>query len=178
MAAARRRVLVWDPQADWLQFGYARADTLPALATLLRSSSRDAARVSFKGRAQEAELFSRFCELAFAWGRIKPALVIVEELAWVTSPAKAPAGWHELVTGGLKYGVDICSITQRPAESDKTALSQATVVQCFMMERPRDRRYMEAELGLDAGALDGLEPLHYVARDRRKRETRRGVITF
>lgn len=147
------------------------------LCSLLTSAATDPLRVAFKGELS-ADAFGQFCRIAFAWGRIEPCVVIAEELAWVTNPSKAPRGWLELVTGGLKYGIDILSITQRPAESDKTALSQASIVRCFQQERHDDAKYMAKELRVDQSRIDALERLHYIEKDRRTQKIRDGALSF
>ena len=176
---ASPRVIVWDPQSDWLKRGYVSIATgIRPLAAFLRDDPECAARISYRGRVRDAEEFGIFCRLAFAWAKLKPATIIVEELSWITSPGKAPAGWHELVTGGLKYGLNLVSITQRPQESDKTALSQADIVRCFMLDRLTDQKYMAGELGCSVDQLKALEPLHYLEKNRRARTLAPGRIKF
>src|SRR5687767_13929304 len=98
LAAASTRVIVWDPQPDWLRYGYTKIESIGELTAALKASATSPARLSVKlPRAQ----FEAFCRVAFAWAKIQPATIIVEELAWVTHPGKAPEGWHELVTGCL-----------------------------------------------------------------------------
>jgi hypothetical protein len=160
-----------------LRFGFARCDDFAALARILSLQACEPARISFAGELDKSA-FGEFCRIAGAWGRIEPCLVIAEELAWVSDPGKAPRGWLELVTGGLKYGIDICSITQRPSEADKTALSQATMVRCFQMERVADQKYMAGELGVDVDRVAALAPLSYLEKNRRTRQVAESRVTF
>lgn len=122
--------------------------------------------------------FGKWCELAFRWGRAAMACCIVDELAWVTNPGKAPQGWLELVTGGLKYGIDLVSITQRPSESDKTALSQSTTMVSFVQDRVADVKYMAAELRCEAEQIDGLARLQYIERDKATRTNTVKQLSF
>jgi hypothetical protein len=121
--------------------------------------------------------FPRFCRVAFAWGRLKPCAIIVEEISWVTHPGKAPDGWLEIVTGALKYGIDIVTITQRPAESDKTALGNATIVRCFQLELESDEKYMARHLRVDVAKLPA-RPLDFIEKDKRTGALSEGRITF
>jgi hypothetical protein len=174
LAAARSRVVVWDLQQDWLKYDFAKAESIAQLCAALAAATTSTARVTCKA---PRAAFDRFCRAAFAWGKLEPCTIVVEELAWVTHPGKAPEAWHELVTGGLKFGVDLVSITQRPAESDKTALSQATVVRCFQQERFEDARYMARELRVEQARVDALERLEYIERDRRTAKIRESRVT-
>lgn len=177
-AASAKRVVAWDPQGDWLKFGLTQCATVRELALELSAHTTSPARLAFVGGRLRGDDFSKFCRAAFAWGRLARCVVVVEELSWVTHPGKAPDGWLELVTGGLKYGIDIVSITQRPAESDKTALSQATVIRCFQMERADDVRYMAKELRVDVARVDALKRLEYLEKDRRAGTLKAKRITF
>jgi hypothetical protein len=176
--AKHDRVVVYDPQLDWAAKGFSGCNSLSALARVLLDKAAQPLKFTFAGRVRDPALFGDFCRLVGAWARLEPATIVVEELAWSTSPGKAPAGWHELVTGALKYGVNLVSITQRPQESDKTALSQADIVRCFALDRPTDQKYMAGEMGIDAAELAALQPLHYVEFDRRARKIARGKLTF
>lgn len=169
------RVVAWDPQHDWLKFGLEPVSDFEMLCSLLTSSATGPARYAFAGARG---LFDAFCHVAFSWAKIEPACIVVEELAWVTHPGKAPDGWHQLVTGGLKFGLDIVSTTQRPAESDKTALSQSTIVRCFQQETFDDAKRMARELRVDVSTIDALEPLHYIEKNRRTRSQTVGRVTF
>lgn len=154
------RVLVWDPQGDWLSHGF---DQVTECAELVRrlNGHKGGARICYKRPANGAE-FERFSRLAFLWGMLEPCTVVAEELAWVTSPGKAPPGWHELVTGGLKYGINIAAITQRPSESDKTVMGNPTSIRCFAMRRAKDRKYMAEEMDVDVAQIRALNDLDFL----------------
>lgn len=176
-AADKPRVVAWDPQLDWVKFGLAPIDQFDVLCRELALNATTPARIAYKGPLRPAE-FSRFAAVAYCWGKLEPCLVIAEELAWITHPGKAPQGWLELVTGGLKFGIDLLSITQRPAESDKTALSQSTIIRCFAQDRFEDARYMARELRVDVEQIDALEPLHYIEKNKRTKKTAVNRVTF
>ena len=111
-------------------------------------------------------LFPVFCRLAWAWGRGGPGRkLVVEELADVTTPGKAPAEWGEIVRKGRKHGLDVYALTQRPAESDKTIVSNAAAIHSGFMGFPTDREYMAKCLGVSVADMEKLRPLDYIAGD-------------
>ena len=156
-----KRLVVWDIQGDWLRFGLTRVTDLAELCRMIKASPRGPLRVTFKGTPGQ-NLFGQFCRVMMIAAQLEPLAVVVEELGWVTSSQKAPAGWHELVAGGLKYGVRIVAITNAPSESDKTSLRNSTVIRCFQMQRANDRKYMAEALDVPVDELAALKPLEYV----------------
>ena len=177
LVADSPRVLVWDPQRDWFKHGYHGATSRASLLHLLEHTATDPQKISFVGE-HDAGTFDWFCRAAFAWAKIEPAVIVVEELAWVSNAGKAPKAWHAIVTGGLKFGINLVSITQRPTEADKTTLSQADAVYCFQMERVDDQKYMGKELGVEPERVAELGPLQYIVKDRRARTVNTGTVTF
>lgn len=113
--------------------------------------------------------FDGFCRLAYIAMRAHPGevTVIVEELADVTSPGKAPPGWGVIVRRGLRYGPQLYAVTQRPSESDKTVMGNASIFHCHSMARADDARYMAREMRIDQEKIDALRPLQFIERDRR-----------
>lgn len=103
--------------------------------------------------------FDLFCKAVFAWGE---CVCIVEELAGVTTPAKAPEGWHTLVSRGRKRGIHIYAITQRPAESDKTVMGNASTFHVGRMNRNADRQYMAKEMDINVSEIAELQPLEFI----------------
>ena len=81
------------------------------------------------------------------------ATVVVEELADVTSSSKAPQGWGDVLRKGRAIGLKIYGLTQRPAESDKTIIGNASLFHAGRQSRSADRKYMAAELNLSAEDL-------------------------
>ncbi len=118
------------------------------------------------------------CYASGHWGALREisTTVVAEETAAVTHPGKAPPGWHRLLSQGLEHGIDIYAITQAPAESDKTAMRNASVIRSFALRLPADRAYMSAYLGVDADELGALPPLHYIERDMNTGAITRGKL--
>ena len=112
------------------------------------------------------------------WMKAAPGSLVVEELADVTSPGKAPEGWGELIRKGRHYGGSIYALTQRPAESDKTIAGNADIIHTGRLSFPRDRKTMAEYLDVPVSKITALPSLHWIERDMRTRELRTGVLTF
>lgn len=91
--------------------------------------------------------------------------MVAEELSAFTTPGKAPSGWHILLTQGLEFRADIWALVQRPAESDKTCIGNATRLRAFAMTRAADCAYLARELDCEPAEIAALKPLAYVERD-------------
>lgn len=120
--------------------------------------------------------FDRFCRLAWVWIRLNAlrgnqCTLVVEELADVTPPAKAPPAWGEIVRKAQRFGPAVFALTQRPQESDKTIMGNATTIRVHAMSRANDRRLMAAELDVPQPTVDALDlgAHEWLLRDRRDR---------
>jgi hypothetical protein len=172
-----RSLLVWDiKQGEWgTRYGCARVSTLAELRELVKSPRP--ARLAFFNPVGMVSMFDAFCRLAWVWLRLTGGTLIAEETASVTSPGKAPEAWGDICRQAMGFGCDVYAITQRPAESDKTALGNALLVHCGMMGTPRDRVTMADYLDVDQADVGKLKPLEYIERDRRTHEVRRGRVS-
>lgn len=150
--ARSARLLVWDSHLEWSSHGCTAIRTIPELVAACRT--RDARQLAYVG---PAKTFGAFSRIALCWAKLAPCSVVVEELADVTSPGKAPPGWGELLRWARKLGCRVYAITQRPSESDKTVLGNAHRIVCHAMGRARDRAYMAAELGVDVSEVASLD---------------------
>lgn len=154
------RLLVWDAMGEFAD--RFRCRTVPDAAALHRIASG-----AMDGRYSCAwpvspVNFDRFCRLAWVWLRAcaddaRPVALVVEELADVSAPGKAPVAWGEIVRKSLRFGPHIYALTQRPAESDKTVIGNATIIRCHAMKRVNDRRAMALDMGIDQALIDGLD---------------------
>ncbi len=167
-----RRLLVWDSVGEWAdRFGCERVTSIHELA---RGIFRRA-RIAFDVPASQ-ENFAAFCRLAWIFIRARQGTLVVEELADVTSPGKAPVYWGEVVRKGLRYGPEIYALTQRPSESDKTVMGNASILHVHQMAREEDVRYMARELRCDVQLVDALAPFAWIERDRRTRALGTGIL--
>lgn len=157
------RVLVYDTDDEYSELpGFERVTRARDLAHRLRRAR--AGRYAFVPASPcNVALFEFWSKAAFAWGT---CAAVAEELADVTSPGKAPPGWGMLIRRGRKRGIHLYAVTQRPSESDKTAIGNATLLHCGALARRLDRAYMAAELDAPESAVAALAPLDYIERDR------------
>lgn len=126
--------------------------------------------------------FEWWARCAYLAARIKPITVVAEEIADVTSPGKAPLHWGQLVRKVRATGSDLYAITQRPAESDKTAIGNASLFHVGRISRKKDRVYMAAELDIKESALAALTSdetgAYYIEKNTLNLKITRGRITF
>ncbi|MFV7759724.1 hypothetical protein ACNPKZ_04120 [Shewanella algae] len=155
------RLLIWDPVDEYGELANVRITSPRELADLLKRYPHGALRVRFV--AEGRELFEFWSACAFAWCN---ACLVAEELADVTTAGKAPPHWGQVVRRGRARGLaPIFALTQRPSESDKTTVGNATTTRVGRLNRANDRAYMAKELDIAVSALTGLKPLEYVERD-------------
>jgi hypothetical protein len=175
------RLLVWDSVGEWSRDRI--VTPVRSLTQLHQLITLDLAepgpfRYGYTGPVN-AKTFNTFCKLAFVWMKAAPGgVVVVEELADVTSPGKAPEGWGEIVRKGRHYSGSIYGLTQRPAESDKTLAGNADVIHCGRLSFPTDRKTLAEYLDVPVGQITELPSLHWIERDMRTRELRTGKLTF
>jgi len=171
-----RRLLVWDAMGEWAdQFHCHRVQSVFELAQAVKPGAPPR-RLAFVTTVTP-ENFAAFCRLAWVFIRADMGSLVVEELADVTSPGKAPPYWGEIIRKGLRFGPDVYALTQRPSESDKTVMGNASVLHVHQMARDEDCRYMARELRVEPALIDGLLPYHWIERDRRTRELSNGIVT-
>jgi len=172
-----RRLLVWDSAGEFADLHRCeRITDVRALAEAIKPGAR-ARRLAFCVPVT-AEHFGVFCRLAWVFiCSHHPATVVVEELADVTSPNKAPTWWGELIRKGLRYGPDLYALTQRPAESDKTSIGNASVLHVHQCALEIDVAYMAKQLRVPFDQVDELVPLQWIERDRRTKQLSTGSLT-
>ncbi|MBL4815064.1 MAG: hypothetical protein JKY74_06230 [Shewanella sp.] len=103
--------------------------------------------------------------------------LLAEETADVTTPSKAPYWWGQLIRKGRARSLaPIFTLTQRPAELDKTALGNASMIRCGRLTRSQDRKTMAAEMDINPKELSALVPLEYIAKDMNPNQVVKGSI--
>lgn len=180
--AAPDPLLVWDSADEWWRkMDLAPVRSLDMLRQLIigrLQGNLESFRVAYTGPVS-AKHFAVFCGLAWVWLRATGGVLVVEELADVTSPGKAPRGWGEIVRKHRHArGSRTFALTQAPAESDKTIVRNATVVHTGRMNRDEDRDYMARNIGVPVGEIAGLADLHYIERNMRTHAITRGRVSF
>lgn len=182
------RLLVWDSVGEW-----SRDRVVKSVRTLTQLHALIVADMANPGQFKygyvgpvNAKTFHTFCKLAFVWMKVSGpfaskhpgGVLVIEELADVTTPAKAPEGWGEIVRKGRHFGGSIYGLTQRPAESDKTLAGNADVIHCGRLSFPTDRKTLAEYLDIPVKQITDLPSLHWIERDMRTRDLRTGVLTF
>jgi hypothetical protein len=163
--AGAGRLLVWDYKGDWyLRHRCRQLASVDELAECVRSSAPNE-RLAFCPSGMNRELFGVFCRFAWVYLRQAVSTLVVEETASVTSSGKAPDAWGDVCRMGLTYGASIYAITQRPAESDKTALGNASLIHCHRMSTDADVRTMAALLRVPQARVDSLLPFQWIERE-------------
>lgn len=153
-----KRILAWDPDTDHRLI---HARNITAFRSACAKAGFGQIRLGLTVRPT-VEAFGQFAGVAFAMCHGKaPLFVIVEELADVTTPAKAAPEWGELCRRGRKYGAIIAATSQRPQEIDKTVLGQADTIWCGRLKTERDARYMSGIIGVSVDEIKSLKPLEY-----------------
>lgn len=178
------RLLVWDSGYDFQPaLGLHPVRTIRELHELVVADIRNPdampQRIAYTGPVSR-EHFIAFCRLAYVWLRAHPGgVLVVDELSDVTSSGKATPGWGEIVRKHRKFKRGrVYALTQRPAESDKTIIGNATVIHAGRMNFESDELYMARCLKVPLEQVQALQDLAYIERNMRTRTLSTGVVTF
>ena len=177
--ARASRLLVWDPLGEYADFVKVTTSKLQDVASHAQGERFAVAFYPGPDVRTYAEKFSMFCRIAFAAGKL---VLLVEELADVTSPSHAPQSWRQCTKKGRHAGLRIVAATQRPADIDKHFLGGCTYIRCFTLRFPEDRKAMAGAMGVplaDIADLMTVEQgnvtvLNWIERDFRSGKTTRG----
>lgn len=148
-----QRTLLWDPDRDHsAQHISNPAQFKSAVMRGIAENSRF--RIAYVPDKIDKESFEFFCAVYWAAldGRLRTAC-IVEELADVTGSGKAAGTWGQLSRKSRKYGGVIYSVSQRPAEIDKSILSQSPYKWCGQLETDAERKYLSGLLSVSPDEL-------------------------
>lgn len=176
--AKASRLFVWDPEDQWAQLRGFRKVT--KRADLLKAAQTSGAqKIAYVAGGKIADEFDFFAGCAMYAGRyVGPCDVIAEELADVTTTAKAPNNWGILLRRGLKRGITIWAISQRWSEADKTAVGNASDFVIFRQSSGDDVTYLARKTGIEADKLRGLVPLEFVKLDALTGQIEAGKLKF
>lgn len=176
--ARLRRVFAWDPEDQWAQLpGWRRITTRRELLELAQKPGPQ--KVAYVAGGKLGEEFGFWAGAVQYSGRyVEPCAAIAEELADVTTPAKAPGNWGILLRRGLKRGITIYAISQRWAEADKTAMGNASEFVIFRQATGPDAQYMARYTRVPAQEIDALQPLMYVKYNATEQKIERGKLRF
>jgi hypothetical protein len=160
------RVLVWDFKREHAGLGRL-APSISVLCELARAPSyRIVFQPSFDDRMR-AKQFDWFCSVAVdsvAEDKVR-TLLMVEELAFVTSPASAPAPWRQATCTGLGLGLSVIGTSQFPAQIDKSFFGNTTDIYCGRLTEPAHVEKMSKVLGVPYEQINALPPYRFLHRD-------------
>ena len=170
------RIIVWDPLGEYADFVKKTTSSLAEVAKSAKGESFAVAYYPGPNAETYKSKFAMFCRIAFAAGNL---VMMVEELADVTSPSYAPPAWRQCTKKGRHAGLRIVAATQRPADLDKHFLGGCTYIRCFTLRFPADRKAMAGAMdvpiaqiaGLMTTEADGVTTINYVERDFREGKT-------
>lgn len=155
-----RRVVVYDPDDEYgEQRGFLRVTSATQLIEILKAHKNKPLKVAYAPKRSTVKAFELWARAVFLF---RECVAVAEEIADVTTAAKAPPEWGTLIRRGRKYGIKILAVTQRPAEADKTILSNAAMIHCCALGRMADRKAVAAEMDCDIELIKKLVPLEYI----------------
>jgi hypothetical protein len=177
------RLLIWDFKHDPGMEGL--GTPVRSLPELIRSCKGKTFRLQYlvdHGRDLQTQ-FDLFCQAAWLAGNV---LVFVDELPEVTKANKAPAAWRRIVNIGREYRgqdgalrhISIIGAGQRPAECDKSFISNCDVIHTGRLSHAGDARQIAEFMGCDYQELMRLEDLHWIERRAGEVDAARGKIIF
>ena len=173
--AGASRLVVWDFMREYGQLAQASQDLGATIRQMAGASWRLAYQPDPERKGAEFELLCKAVKAA------KRCTLIAEELAFITTPNRAPPAWRELCLLGrhtTHAEATIIGISQRPASIDKDFLACADVIHCGRLVYAADAKAVAPYLGCSWQDLAGLADLEYIEKRAGNREPERGRLTF
>lgn len=154
------RLLIWDTNDEYDR----QARAVGTFRELVRGIAAPSFRLRFTSQAKKdkdlREDFETFCLIAYA---AAGAVIVVEELADVTTPGWAPPAWRKLNTRGRHHqGLQLYWCSQSPAFIDKASLGNATHMHVGYLGEPRHRQAAAAHMGCRAEDIDALQQFDFL----------------
>lgn len=168
------RLVVWDLMAEHEWCG-PPADDLAAVVGAMKARRfvvRFVPSADDDTRAAQFDLLCRACQVA---GNLT---LYAEELAFVTTPSRAPPGWRALCLLGRHRGVTVIGTSQRPAQVDKEFWGNLDLIHAGRQTSERDARTVASLLGVPWQTVQRLPDLHWLERAPADMEARAGVLSF
>jgi hypothetical protein len=170
---APKRLLVWDYMREYGEFG-AVCSTLGEMHAQVSAAGKGPFALVFQPK-KEPEVakkqFDVFCKIANAAGTVT---MVVEELAFVTSPSKSPPGWSMCTLTGRHEAMTIYGLSQRPAAVDKNFFSNATHIRTGRLNFKADQDVLADALQVKREEIQALLPLQWIERDMSTGKVARG----
>jgi hypothetical protein len=161
-ALKKRFVIAWDPDAQWCELkGFKKITSIIQLREIVKAGK--VGKYAFVSNRDLKADFEKVCACVFHYAYFfGESLFIAEELADVTSSAKAGPEWGKVVRRGLKRGLSIVAISQRWQEADKTALDNASEAFLFSPATAKGAKYLHEMLGVPVTVITELQRFQYV----------------
>ena len=170
------RLMIWDTNDEYDR----QARAVGSLAELVRAIAAPRFAVRYVPRARKdkdlrAE-FEAWCLIAYA---ARESVIVVEELADVTSPSYAPPAWRKLNTRGRHHqGLTLYWCSQSPAFIDKASLGNATHLHVGYLGGPRHRQAAAAHMGCKADDIDALRQFDFLEYVKATKDLSRGRVSM
>lgn len=177
MVRHMRRVVAWDPEAQWCELpGFRKITSRSEFLKAIQTPGH--MKLAYVAGGDLKEEFNFWCGCVFHAGRfIAPLDCIAEEIADVTTSAKAPGNWGILLRRGLKRGINIYAISQRWAEADKTAIGNCSEFVIFA-SRGDDVAYISKKTRIPLEEIEALVKLEYIQFDPVTKEKSKNKLRF
>jgi hypothetical protein len=169
------RLMIWDSQHEYADHGVVCTTLAAALAQVQGAQARGRIQVVYQGAQIDAERFDVFCKIAYAAGNLT---LVVEELAFVTRPERAPPGWASCTLRGRHRGLRIYGASQRPASIDKHFFGNATLIHAGRLNFEADVKTLANVLQVTRDDIVNLRPLDWIERDMQTGRLSRGTLSF
>ena len=167
------RLAVWDYKRE---YGPLVDLSTASLGAAIKAMHAGRFKVAFQPSFDDklrAKQFDLWCKAVW---QAKNTFAIIEELAMVTTPQRAPEGWKQLTCTGRSEGITIVGLSQRPAQVDKDFFDNCTELHCGFLAGKRSRMVMADELGITEADLQALQPLEYVHKHLRTKKIVQGRV--
>ena len=155
------RVVIHDRKNEWQEFArrnhYIVIHNTDQLVAALQKGYK---RIVYMPQDPSKEDFDEVCHILFQIGNI---YFCVDE-AQSYSPHGVIGFWFgELMRLGAGRGIGVCSLVQRPRETNNTLISEATIIVSFRLQLLTDRQKMSSTVGKEVEeTLRTMPPFHYM----------------
>jgi hypothetical protein len=162
-----RRVAIWDYKREYQNYADLVTENLKeAILSMQKTGFRVAFRPSFDDSLRIKQ-FDLFCKAIW---HAKNTKAVMEELAMVTTPQRAPAGWKQLTCSGRSEGITIIGLSQRPAQVDKDFFDNCTELHVGFLAGSKSRSVMAQEMDIPESDIQALGPMEYIHKNLRTKK--------
>lgn len=175
-----RRVIVFDPMAEYGAQGFKTVRTIAAVRDAMRANWTGFRIAYVPPASVEARALSALSELVLlsqsafkGSGKGQRITLVVEEMNTafpLSGGAEKAKAFAEICSRGRHSGIEVIGVSQRIAEVATRFRGNCTETVVFVQKGPRDTQAAALELGIKADQVAALKPLHYL-------KERDGIIT-